>query len=137
VKNATSSSGASSSSARHPYGPGKDHSTEHDLQDAFDDYVAKSLQITLSTQMWVTPVCENVASAAEKLSVFRDQYHNLVLGEPVQSIGGLLSPDSASVDVVAGIATELQLLSATSTRDAKRPLQFAGIVIGAAPGQHA
>jgi hypothetical protein len=120
-----------------PHAPGKGHSSEHDLQEAFDDYVAKKLvdpSWKRSTQVWVTPVCENMASAAEKLSGFHDEYHNLVLGGPVHSIGGLLSPDPASVDVVAGIAEELPLPGDPIFKGAKRLLQYAGILIGAASG---
>jgi hypothetical protein len=119
------------------YAPDEDHSKEHDLQEAIDDYVAKKLVDPTwkrSTQVWVTPVCENMASAAEKLSGIHDQYHNLVLGEPVQSIGELLRPDSGSVDVAAGIVEELPLPGDTIFKGAKRLLQYAGILIGAASG---
>jgi hypothetical protein len=117
--------------------PGKDHSTARDLQDAFDGYVAKKLVAPTwerYTQVWVTPVCKNVAAATEQLSSLRDQWHNLVLGEPVQSIGTWVNLDSASVDVLTGIATELPLPGDPLIKDIKRLLQCAGIIIGVVAG---
>ncbi|MBV8992724.1 MAG: hypothetical protein JO287_03255 [Pseudonocardiales bacterium] len=103
---------------------------EHDFQNAFDDYVAKKLvgpAWKKSSEVWITPACENVAAVADRISNMHDQWHDVVLGKPVQYLTG--QPP------LADIATELALPGDTWFTGIKRLLQVSGILFGLASGQ--
>lgn len=82
-----SSSEASCPRLPWPESSAGDNATAERLVDAFDDYVAKKLvgpAWTRATEAWVTPVCENMASIAGRIGEFQDQWHDLILGKPVE-----------------------------------------------------
>jgi hypothetical protein len=100
------------------------------VKDAFDDYVANKLvgpAWKKSSEVWVTPVCEDMAAAAERIGGLRDQWHDLTLGKPVQYLAG---PTPLS-----DIATELPLPGDLLFTGIKRLVQFTGIFVGLATGQ--
>lgn len=99
------------------------------VRDAFDDYVAKRLVDPAwekSVEGWVTPVCEDMASAAESLSGLHDQWHQLILGEPIQSLTGLTP--------LADIAAEVALPGDTLLANTKLLIEGIGIGIGLMAG---
>ncbi len=103
---------------------------EHYFQDAFDDYVAKKLvgpAWKKSSEVWVTPVCEDMASVADRISDVHDQWHDLILGKPVQYVAGQTP--------LTDIATELPLLGDTWFAGIKRLVQISGILFGLTSGQ--
>ena len=109
---------------------GEDDSAAERLLNAFDEYAAKSLvgpAWKKSSEFWVTPVCGDVAAVAEKLSGFHDQWHDLILGKPVEYLTG--SP------ILSGIATELTLPGDAWFAETKRLVQIGGILFGLASGQ--
>lgn len=108
------------------------------LLDAFDDAVTKKLMAgnwDRTTKLWVTPVCDGIASAAEGLSGLQDQWQDLILGKPVRSVSEHINLNPASGEALACVATELQLPGDTSVKAIKRMVQFTGIFIGVATGQ--
>jgi len=95
------------------------------LQDATDDYVAKRLMDPAWEKFakgWATPVCENMASAAETISGLRDQLHQLVLGNPIKKLTGLKP--------LASIGAEIALPGDELFRTTKLLIEGAGIVVG-------
>lgn len=110
--------------------PGEGGSATERLMDACDDYMAKRLvgpAWKKTSEVWVTPVCENVADLAERISGLRDQFHELVLGKPVQYLGG--------PPPLANIAAELVLPGDTFFLGLKRVMQIGGILVGFLSGQ--
>lgn len=108
----------------------EDDSAAERLMHAFDDYAAKNLvgpAWKKSSEFWVTPVCEDVAAVAEKLSGFHDQWHDLVLGQPVQYLTGSTP--------LSDIAMELPLPGDLLFTGIKRLVQITGIFVGLASGQ--
>jgi hypothetical protein len=100
------------------------------LKDAFDDYVANKLvgpTWKKSSEVWFTPVCEDMAAVAERIGGLRDQWHDLILGKPVQYLAG---PTPLS-----DIAPELPLPGDLLFTGIKRLVQFTGIFVGLATGQ--
>lgn len=62
------------------------------IKDAIDEYLTKRIVEPgwdKFAEGWTTPVCENIAAAAEHISNLRDQLHQLLLGKPVESLTGL------------------------------------------------
>jgi hypothetical protein len=117
---------------------GEGHPAAVRLQDAFDEYLAKNFidpAWNRSTEFWITPDYDGTASLADGLSDLQHQCHYLVLGHPVESAGRQMNLESASVDVLAGIAAELALPGDTSIKNIKRMVQFTIIVVGIASGQ--
>jgi hypothetical protein len=88
-----------------------------------------------STEFWITPEHDGAASLAEGLSDFQHQCHHLALGKPVESAGLQMNLEPASVDVFAGMATELALPGDTSIKNIKTIVQAIGIIVGIASGQ--
>jgi hypothetical protein len=108
------------------------------LQDAFDEYVAKKAIDAVwnpSAELWITPDYDAAASFAEGLSDVQNQWHYLALRKPVESAGYQMNLDSASVEVIAGIAAEFTLPGDTSIKNIKRIVQFTCIAVGVASGQ--
>lgn len=108
---------------------GDDSAAERLLYKALNDYVAGKLVDSCwekSTAAWVTPVCQDVDSVAESLGGLRDQWHHLVLGEPV-AVAGLTPLD----DIAAEVALPRDIMIA----DIKCLVQVTGILFGLAWGQ--
>lgn len=109
---------------------GDDDSAAERLMDAFDKYVAKNLvgpAWKRSSEVWVTPICEDVAAVADRLSDFNDQWHDLVLGKPVQYLAG--------PTILSDIAAELALPTDAWFGGIKRLVQISGILFGLTSGQ--
>lgn len=70
---------------------GKGHSVAEKFKDALADYViSKEIDPAWKqcVEGWKTPHYEDLASAAEGFSKLRDQLHQLLVGEPIQSLTG-------------------------------------------------
>lgn len=80
-----------------------------------------------ASEVWVTPVCEDMAAVAERISDFHDQWHRLVVGKPVEYLGG--SPP------LADIATEIALPGDLLFTGLKRLMQIGGILVGVVSSQ--
>lgn len=95
------------------------------LNDACDDYVAKRIMDPAwakFSQVWATPICEGLASAAETVSGLHDQLHELVLGSPIEELTGFKP--------LASIGAEVALPGDGLFRTAKLLIEGAGIVMG-------
>jgi hypothetical protein len=107
-----------------------DDSVAERLTDAFDDYVAKHLVDPAwkkSSEFWVTPVCEDAAAVAESIGGLQDQWHDLVLGKPVEYLAGPMP--------LQDIAKEFALPGDTVITGIKHVIQIGGILFGLASGQ--
>jgi hypothetical protein len=117
---------------------GEGHDAEDRLLDAFDEAAAKKLMDCTwerSTKVWVTPVCDGVASIVDGLSGLQHQWHDLVLGEPTRSLSEQMNLEAPSGDVLASVAAELALPGDPSFKAIKRMVQFTGIFVGVVGGQ--
>jgi hypothetical protein len=110
---------------------GEDDSVAERLMDGFDEYVAKTLVDPTWEECiekaWVTPVCEDEASFAKRLSSVQNQWHELVLGNPVEKLTGLTP--------LGDIAADVPLPADIAITNMKRLVQFTGIFVGLTTGQ--
>ncbi len=116
---------------------GEGGSVAERLEEALDEWVAKGLVEPgwrWSAEIWVTPVCDGVASIAEGLGAVQQQWHELTLGGPIGSVSGLMGFDPALGNVLGGIASEIALPGDRWIKGVKRTVQWGGIVIGMAAG---
>jgi hypothetical protein len=117
---------------------GKGSPVAERLRDALDEWSAKQLVEPVwrpSAAMWLTPVCDNVASVVERLGAVQEQWHELMLGVPVRSISEVVGVDPVFGDVLGGIASGVALPGDGWIRDVKRGLEWGGVVFGVALGQ--
>lgn len=86
-----------------------------------------------STESWVTPVCDNVASVADVVGGLKEQWHDIALGEPIHKLGAQLG--LPNLGDAAGLVRLTPLPGDTSFKFGKRLVQYTGIVIGVMAGQ--
>jgi tetratricopeptide (TPR) repeat protein len=106
------------------------YTREQYFQDAFDDYVTNKLadpSSKQSTEVWVTPVYENLTSATDGLSELYNHMHQLIVGEPIRSLSRLIP--------LGDIAAEVALPGEAAITSIKLLVQITGIVVGLASGQ--
>jgi hypothetical protein len=100
------------------------------VQNAIDDYMSKRLVEPGWEKFahgWTTPVCEDIAAAAESISGLHDQLHKLILGETVESLTGMKP--------LSDIAAEFALPGDTWLTTTKLLVEGIGIGIGLVTGQ--
>jgi hypothetical protein len=107
------------------------------LQDAVSGWMTGELIESpwqRTTEVWVTPVCDGVASLAEGLGDLQQHWHDIIVGAPVRQLGPQFGLEPASAGVLAAIASALPLPGDTTVKEMKRVIQFVGIVSGTALG---
>lgn len=95
------------------------------LSEAIDEYLAEQLAQpvwTRSIDGWITPVCENMGAAAERLGELHDQLHDFVIGQPITQLTGLTP--------LGDIAAKIALPGDRLIADAKFAVEGAGIMLG-------
>jgi hypothetical protein len=110
--------------------PDQEHAGLEVIHDSLDSAVTKVAvdpQSERSMEFWTTRLSENLAAFAEGLSEARDQWHRLILGEPVHLIGTTAPFTPPSVDVLETVAGEIPL-PGDKLRTAERIVGFTCIV---------